>query len=67
MNVISPPVGYGEGWFDMVLLGKNGVFASPISPDPVNGMTSIHVSKAGFYRVSLSPSHKNTGDQAMAW
>ena len=51
----------------MVLLGKNGVFASPISPDPVNGMTSIHVSKAGFYRVSLSPSHKNTGDQAMAW
>lgn len=66
LNVISPPVGYEEGWYDMVLLGENGVFASPISPDPVNGMSSIHVSKAGFYSVSLSPSHKNT-DQAMAW
>lgn len=65
LNVIDPPVGHEEGWYDMVLLGENGVFASPISSDPTSGMTSIRVSKAGFYRVGLSPSHKNA-DQAMA-
>ena len=65
LNVITPPTGQEEGWCDMVLLSENGVFASLISSDPTSGMTSIHVSKARFHRVCLSPTHANA-DQAIA-
>lgn len=59
-NFIDTPKGLQDGWYDAVLLGENGVFASPISTNPSNKMNSIQVNKSGWYRLSISPSHPST-------
>lgn len=60
INIIDAPEGWQDGWYDAVLLGENGVFASPVSTNPTNKMNSIQVNKSGWYRLSLSPSHAST-------